>query len=482
MSEGVPTRQEKRYQNAVERERNREVRETIDIFETPLLLRQDISLLSYIEYERLGKIRASGKTFSAIQDLHASEEPGRKLRENSIHLELPMPYDQQHRSGDPNLNNNGHYNETQIAGIANLFKQANANLELEPLIELITRTTDLAHASAYKSGADMTIAYAKKDKRQEFLRQLLANPQYQKIWLMSQKMAISQGKDQWRGNARTFGLASMFQNFRGATFLVDPGDVENYTIHDGQQHHDFMFEILAMKDIPESHIRGYLEYDQEDADMMLPLAIQKDAADIYGYGPNGGDRLGISRQRKRILDLVRQVTARFAPNGRENTPADQEKTKQEVCELLHMDIGSFTTEEAYERLDETPGLLMKGEYIEYIREGISKEFPDIDPDTMTMREINKKVFEHQLPRLKELFPHQSFSVDTVESDCASGLAAYIVDRFKIEPQDIEEMTKKDFVELLVKSMGVPIYAKDGSQIWPEQNSYDNIHAGGGSAK
>lgn len=59
-----------------------------------------------------------------------------------------------------------------------------------------------------------------------------------------------------------------------------------------------------------------------------------------------------------------------------------------------------------------------------------------------------------LDKLKNLFPPQKFSSnETKTENFIDGLIKYIEDRFKVGPKKV---TKKEFIELIVKKMGIPI--------------------------
>ena len=73
--------------------------------------------------------------------------------------------------------------------------------------------------------------------------------------------------------------------------------------------------------------------------------------------------------------------------------------------------------------------------------------------------------------MKDLFPDIDFSQENVIEGIIKGLSKYITDKYEVDPNRI---SIKDFMELLVKKMDIPIYDRKGNQLWPEKLNHEEI--------
>lgn len=107
-------------------------------------------------------------------------------------------------------------------------------------------------------------------------------------------------------------------------------------------------------------------------------------------------------------------------------------------------------------------------YLEYRRADSETKLIDcLDKDLRRLEQTSS------LPSsdiLRELFPFLTETED-LKNNFREGIIKYIVDRFNVDPAQI---TKKEFIELLVKKMGIPIYNLKGDQLWPDQKTHEEI--------
>lgn len=441
------------YQRLVERGKNREMHETIDIYETPLLLRHEEGLLLYLEYDRVGAMRAKGITQQKFRNVEPS------LRDSVFYLELPVPYDQKEWNFDPKN-----------------FTYEFSDIDESAVRSLVEKSTKLAHEANYRDSD--TISFNQQQERQAFIAELLNNTEYRKIWLASQQIAL--GKKETHQYSYQLGLPSQFIG-KGNRFLVNPEPVDQFTINADQSHHDFIFEVLAIKDIPISQIAGYVEYDHEAGNNLLSQELSKTAKNIYGYGKNtsnknDADRAGIHFARYYLQKLVDEVqTGCFVVDGRPKhklADEDIEKKILELCSVLDLKKEDFVSERARKLIETTAGVYSRmWRRNDETRIHKVSDFPDIDTENLTFQQIDDQIYERMLPRLQQLFPYQEFHQETIEEDVEAGLRRYILDRFGVKPEDIKV---KDFIHLIIKNMGIPIYNKQGDQIWPKKMSYEEV--------
>lgn len=475
---------ELRYRGSLEREKNREIRETIDIFQTPLFFRKDSSFLSYLEYERKKGIISADRTFADIQGT-AKRDP-EIHRAPVIYLELPLPYYQERRNLGSILDDSSIDGKHQLNYFVEKICEQFPGLDPATVAGLVKITTRLAYAHEIgrrPSSKEEVLS------QQAFLKEFVENPEYRKIWLAVQKMILDLVWDKEKGDMYTkagrvdttmIGIHSQFNSRRGGTFLVSPSETNLFSINPNQSHTDFIFEVLAIKGIPEKNILGYLEYTEKDAHEKLDDIIINEASKIYGYkevNSRHQDKSGIASARYSLYEGINEIETGTAGRfgGRRATPGEVADMKKQVCAVLGIEEEFFNADEARARVESTKGVLNL--YHKFFWPGIKgdarlTDFPDIPVEDMTLGEIQQEIFRRILPRLKELFPFQSFRFETVDQDIVSGVRKYIIDRFGVNP---EEITKKDFVELLVKTMGIPIYNIKGDQLWPVNKTYEEIH-------
>ena len=429
--------------------------------------------MANLEYERLGRIRASGKTHANIQKETAADL---SLRGKSTYLEAPIPYYQ--GCCDP-------FEKKGIKGVATetadyWHNKVLPEMDKKVLVELISESTRLAYIpNRFENIGRGKIAYEQKAERQTFLKKLLQNSEYRRIWIAGQKIALLKMKFESPLNVVELGLSSQFLfsdgRRRGGTFLVSPERTDLFTINADQGHHDFMFEILAMKDIPEKQILGYIEFDGEGSERLLEEAIAKNARFIYDESFKFIEWIKKSITTydfAAIKRLKRDLKWSKEESIKESLARELQEKVKKVCAILDIDERSFLPEEAWDKIETTPGIITR--YIKYNKLSPEhlRDFPIIPTKELTLQQARQQIYEQILPRLKTLFPFQQFSCETMEHDVQEGLMKYIVDRFGVDPK---RMTLKDFIHLVVKTMGIPIYNLKGDQIWPEKKSYKEIH-------
>lgn len=458
-----------RYLRAVKSCKLREVRETIDIRGTPVFFRRDSGLLAYLEYERLGKIKASGKTRRMI-----NAEGESCLRDKSIFLEAPIPYCHHSFGDEKEL-------ERIVSLIAENIHESAPETDLESLKEVIRRSSKMVlpkNSNTHGNGKDMKVAYEQKTERQEFLKQMLKNPEYRKIWLAAQNILlknISSGEE-----LRDMGLAKAVVQ-GGNTFLVSPADLDIFTVHDNQTHRDYNFEILAMEGIPENQILGFVinEKYQNLNSMKLVDSISEEAKTLYAHG--SADKSGIYYRRKHLNEMVDEVESGHSNKfgiKRKMSDVDFAKTKKDLCAILDINEDSFFAQEAREKIETGQGVYSRYGKVIYgsperkgWETGRVQAFLQIPTENLTLKEIELEIFKRILPKLRELFPFQKFTFETVERDLEAALTKYIIDKFGVDPDKIGE---NDFILLVVKKMGIPIYDLRGNQLWPVQKIYADI--------
>lgn len=456
---------ELRYQKAVEREDSVELRETIDIFETPLFFRMEAGILALLEYERIGRMRARGKTLSRFAS--AAREG---LRAQTIFLEAAIPHCQDNPRHSLKYVSTGFENieareDNDIWRMVEAFRRMSPDLEESSLVQLISESTRLAFQSEGDDRdptSDMKIAYEDIAQRQAFINECIKNPEYRKIWLATQKYLMNKHELIERGVDIRIGSQSFG---RGGSFLVNPENVDLFTVDDSQGHTDHALEILGVKDIPVGQILGFLKIEEPymignsttklAKDAKLIEAIPEEAAKIYGDLPSAGNyKLSPDGVRDKLNSLI-DFSIRW----------QRQEEKNEICAILDIDVNTFSVQEAREKIETMPGVY--GRY-----RGLHPDFPEIPTGELTLKEIEQEIFNISLPRLKEFFPFQNFTAETVDQDIVTALTKYITDRFNVDP---EEITINDFIYRVVQSMGIPIYDKEGNQLWPEVRSYEDIH-------
>lgn len=303
----IQKRREERYKKSVEAGHNYETRETIDIFETPLLFRADTSILQFLEVERRGNIRERDITKENIKGRHYA--PDIHKEKSMIFMESPLPFfiSQSHEFPLYNIEvvdiikkgDDAYFSDPDVKSsfekTADLWVAQFPDLDKDSIVDLLYKTTLLAYSGerGEQSGRG---GYSQEEitERQGFLREVFNNEKYKKIWLAGQKMYLGKSiatdiKEELRESNNDYGLHSAKFMSRG-TFLIDPIDSDLFTIPASQTHGDFSFEVTAIKNLPVENILGYLEYIQEDSDetisSQLNSALEKEKSEYGGLYTN----------------------------------------------------------------------------------------------------------------------------------------------------------------------------------------------------
>ena len=239
----IPVRK-RRYLAAVRSVKEPLKRKIINIYETPILFRRVSGILAYLELERKRKIIAVSKTFADLTGKRRSEVID--SMGEIIFFETPVPFDS-YGSQESNL-------------------EPFPNLDEDAFRSLVKETWKLAKRDKpmrtrdWISDASILTTSAIKEA-QKFIKDTLNNPEKRKIWLTIQGLVL-----QKKGKLLP-GLHAhcRFLSKRGSTFLVDPNVKNLFSAVHGQFHHDYMFEVVAVKDIPEKYILGYLEEPESNS-------------------------------------------------------------------------------------------------------------------------------------------------------------------------------------------------------------------------
>lgn len=267
---------EKRYQAAVEKENNPEIRETIDIFGTPVFFRKDRSVLAYVEYDRSGGIRTSARSLSRITGLKVAKD----FRSNYVYLEAPIPYQASQRSKMPSQIYDG-----AVDIMANEAKEKGVGIKREDVARLMDEVQNVRNLG--KDHFYQVQDEQERKSKQDFLERLVSDADFRKIWLFGQRLVLTdeiQNLDWGRRHPEEVGLYSGFGSGigRSDSFLISPEKTESFTIA-SMSHSDFMFEILALKDIDKKDILGYIEYQEEDAETILSEKLRNEVIKLIGF-------------------------------------------------------------------------------------------------------------------------------------------------------------------------------------------------------
>lgn len=232
----IQERREERYKKAVEVEHNFESIEPIDIFQTPLLFRQDDSPLAYLEFEKRGAIvppEETSKT-TTIQRRRTSNKNSQPVP-NSIYLEAPIPFAYQ----------------SALDEIKKIFPE----VDVEKLVSLFKRTSKI-HLAEKGKGSDENY----QTESQEILTEWLNDPTLKKVWLWIQESFIKKGNGPL-GQATFSERIGQFT--RKGSFLVSPKNIDKLSVATGQTHHDYAFEVLHLGRISRDEIVGFLVPDKD---------------------------------------------------------------------------------------------------------------------------------------------------------------------------------------------------------------------------
>jgi hypothetical protein len=372
-SSELQAQREERYKNAVEREFNFEIRETIDIYKTPLLLRQVSGLLTILDYERRGYMTPAGRLKSSLIE-GKEREITFWFDSDVISMSLPIPFDVR-----------------EIDKITNNLVKINPQLNINKIQKLIRRASSLGEKSIFYQGyklydpdSDVAARYEKnadglsKDEAQrkgiqenfsiDFIDELLTDDDYKNIWLTLQSLMFSADTETLNSVGEVTYWAESFRT-RGGTFLIDPKKAGKIIV-DPEVSDQYAFEVWSLDMVPIDSVLGYIEMnDSIDIELDAPVTEHL----------NGGHSL--------------------------------------------------------------------------------------------MSELSLKKEKLNIETLRELFPFIKFSEDNLYEGFLEGLKKYIMDRYKVDP---DKITKKQFVYLLIKKMGIPIYNLKGDQLWPERKTHNKI--------
>lgn len=240
--------------------------EVVDIHQTPLLFRKDQGIVFWLDFERRRKIVSEARTVPVLY--------GDTAYKAEIYLEMPLPYLQRPHIGSWKyrftsldsehddlyrkfMDRYPSITEPERIVLTN-FLHENPNIDPDTLLAILRETTKIAF------GQDGKGRVTGLRERQRFLQNCARDQKVLEIWLTLQKLCLGPvryyGKSKWYTLVTEFGANSAFAKRRNNTFLISPRNYKLFTIPSTQGHGDFMFELLALDDIPTSEIVGYIEY------------------------------------------------------------------------------------------------------------------------------------------------------------------------------------------------------------------------------
>ncbi len=446
---------ERRYKLSVEKESSLEIRETIDIFNRPLLLRRANDIESFLEMERKGKIVAPGVT---KRQLMKNEKAGINawFDSDSISMSMAIPWNISKEKEavttlteiNPDLDRDA---------IQSLIEEAHQLALLAYITEEDDSQKGVPKSKTNKERTERVIEVIKKDN---FIDRVLADKKKLDVWITMQKLWFTADEKTLASLGET-GYAAVDKGARKSTFLIDPRGLDGLVV-DPVGSADYSFEIWGLKSIPVQKILGFIEndlnrYQMENLDYF--------AGNLY---PEESQFKAINSVVKNLLNLI---AGEGLVSWRENTEEEKEGWIVNICNLLNIDRSEFDPNTVEELIEMTPGVFQRF-YINQPSKGKVPNMPDIDTANLSIQEIRSEIFQRREEALKSLFPGVDFKKeeDVIQS-ISIGLKQYIRDRFKV---DIEGLTQKDLIEMIVKKMGIPIYNLDGDQLWPDKKTHSEI--------
>lgn len=469
MNEKIPTnndtdftqeRLEHRYKFVVEYERNVEVRENIDIFNTPLLMRRNSDPFCYMEYERLGKMRAAGVTKEKVLGIPRANTDW--FESDVLSFELPIPR--------INLYPGETFDEKSLVKIPEIKDEllaVNPNLSLESIDNLLERINEISYY-LNRTRVDINKARIETDtKSRELIKDLLEDKEYLDVWLTVQRLTFGGSKEfEVLRKIGASSYTSQTETSRKGTFLVSPIKTELFSIAPHEKG-GWMLEALGVSDIPISEIQGYIEMDEKDFYASKPLHDSLSEGRIQTIERINGSEY-FKYIKRDIVSLVKELKS-----------IDTELYK-EILNLVKIDEDSLSdTETIRSLLCNRKGVLevlLRATNIHithrsYIRDLINNVPSAININNLSIEEVETKLYEHHLNKVKELFPFSEFSRQTFRQDIINAFCKYIVDKYRVDPNKI---TLQEFNEMLIKKMGIPIYDLKGNQLWPEQKPHEQL--------
>ena len=281
-------RYKKVYGRTIESEKKVEVRETIDIFETPLLFRKDEGLLPWLEMERRAKIISPGNTNSELLNMPPAGLIG-YYGSDAICLSMPVPYiNKRFQRHTPEYNEGVEKKEKEK--IDSLIK-INPKLNKDSIKAVIDMTTLLGNDAWGKTGvsrrsiisfdSNVIEKSVKENQKKNLIKEILENQDYKNIWLTYQKTWLT-GNEETLHSIGEYGMGSegagKHEDNRKGHFLISPENSENFVV-DPAQSGDYMFEVWGIKPISSMNIKGLIKSENK-----APLAESLESNVFHEYG------------------------------------------------------------------------------------------------------------------------------------------------------------------------------------------------------
>lgn len=457
-------RMEGLYKRAVETEQKMEIRKTIDIFSNPLLLRKDNGILSLLELERRKRIKSPGNTKNQLIGSHPAGFNA-WFGSDVVCLSMPVPWIKKVGSEHDD-------EESKKQKIIQSLLKINPTLKESAIRHVLDRATSLGN---YSRIHEKSLKESISDIREvNLIKEILEDEELRKVWLTFQKTWFT-GDDDVLDSIGEHTYVAMYARTpsenRSGTFLISPESGENYVV-DPVQSGDYTFEMWGVNPINAQDIKGFIKKTDKFSKGSLSETIEKE--EMYGFLDYYD---GIDKPKEAILKMIERIKSNRGWNGSRLKKEERQETIERICYFLDMAVDSFSLEILEKDIDEIPGVFFRyyGEMGMVKRPetkgGKITDFPDIDTERLTIKQIKDDVYSRLSSKLEKLFPFQNFGKETLTSDTKEAIMKYIKDKFKIDP---EKTTTEEFIELIVKRMGIPIYDLNGNQIWPERKSHAEI--------